>query len=329
MTKRLVAILRVVLTTIGILCVVTTVLPFIPTDIGWVRIWDFPRLQSSAICFLVLVGLVAMQIWQRRWGVALLLGLIAALSYQIVRIAPYTAIADPEIELAGDQRAGECVSILAANVHQKNRRKNELLALIARYDPDILLLLETDAWWSNALAPVVERYGQAKSEIRSNRYGLMFITRLEAQIRIRHLIEQDIPSVLAKLELPSGRQFLFYGLHPEPPRIAQSTDERDAELILVAREVKERDIPTIVAGDLNDVAWSRTTRSFKEISTLGDPRIGRGFYSTFHADYRLLRWPIDHIFISKNFGLGDLRLLPHVGSDHFPMFGKFCLPLDD
>lgn len=325
MTDRITAFLRVALVTAGILCIVTTALPFVRTDVGWVRVWDFPRFQSAVICFAILIALAAMKIWRQKWGIVMLAGLCIALTYQTARILPYTPVVDIETKLAGDSQTNDCVSVLSANVHQQNRRKDVLLALIAQYNPDILLLLETDAWWRDALTPVLDRYRQNRSEIQSNRYGLMFISQLKGTAAIRHLVESGIPSVMAKLELPSGRRIVFYGLHPEPPRIGQSTDERDAELITVAREIRERAIPTIVAGDLNDVAWSRTTRRFKKISNMLDPRIGRGFYSTFHAEYRLLRWPIDHIFISENFRLTDLKVLPHIGSDHFPIFGRFCL----
>jgi endonuclease/exonuclease/phosphatase (EEP) superfamily protein YafD len=119
----------------------------------------------------------------------------------------------------------------------------------------------------------------------------------------------------------------LHGVHPEPPSPteADSSLPRDAELLIVGRQVKGRDIPTIVAGDLNDVAWSYTTRLFQKISTLLDPRKGRGMFNSFHAKIPLLRWPLDHVFHSDHFVLDDMRRLPAFGSDHFPVYVRLVL----
>ena len=96
----------------------------------------------------------------------------------------------------------------------------------------------------------------------------------------------------------------------------------------MAKKVERLHKPVIVAGDLNDVAWSYTTELFLRVSGLLDPRRGRGFFNTFHAKYPLLRWPLDHVFCSKHFSLVDLKRLPNVGSDHYPIFISLQLALE-
>ena len=121
------------------------------------------------------------------------------------------------------------------------------------------------------------------------------------------------------LELPSGKRFDFFTVHPQPPHLNKNTDTREAELLLVAKEAKESPYASIVAGDLNDVAWSYTTSLFKKISGLLDPRIGRGFYNTYNALIPFFRYSLDHIFYDPAFRLIRLRRLPKFGSDHFPI----------
>jgi endonuclease/exonuclease/phosphatase (EEP) superfamily protein YafD len=41
---------------------------------------------------------------------------------------------------------------------------------------------------------------------------------------------------------------------------------------------------------------------------------GRGFYNSYHAEHRLLRYPLDHVFHSNHFRLVDLQRLRSIGS---------------
>jgi endonuclease/exonuclease/phosphatase (EEP) superfamily protein YafD len=119
-------------------------------------------------------------------------------------------------------------------------------------------------------------------------------------------------------------------LHPTPPSPTENptSEDRELELISVAKSVANAKAPVIVTGDLNDVAWSSTTRLFRSISGLLDPRIGRGMFNTFHAEYWFVRWPLDHIFHSRHFQLKEIKRLSAIGSDHFPLLTRLVYTPD-
>jgi endonuclease/exonuclease/phosphatase (EEP) superfamily protein YafD len=148
---------------------------------------------------------------------------------------------------------------------------------------------------------------------------------------VEFLVQNDIPSVRTRVVLRSGDRVQLHCLHPRPPEPEHRQDStpRDAELVMVGRAIGDADEqPTVVAGDLNDVAWSRTTQLFLRLSGMLDPRIGRGFYNSFNARKPLMRWPLDHIFHSHHFRLTSLRRLGKIGSDHFPMLVELSLQRD-
>ena len=207
-----------------------------------------------------------------------------------------------------------------------NREVGKLLALIEQYQPDIVLTLESDDWWEEQLAPLEKDWPYTVKVPLDNLYGMHLYSRLElSDVEVRHWVQEDIPSIFAHARLRSGDWIVLHCLHPMPPTPTESatSTNRDAELLLVGQEIAGGDKPVLVFGDLNDVAWSSTSRLFQKTSGLLDPRVGRGLYSTFHAQWPLMRWPLDHIFHSADFMMRDIRVLPAIGSDHFPVYGSF------
>jgi endonuclease/exonuclease/phosphatase (EEP) superfamily protein YafD len=123
----------------------------------------------------------------------------------------------------------------------------------------------------------------------------------------------------AVARLRSGDEVVLYVVHPPPPLPDSPSYGRDAELVLTGEEVHQRAQPAIVVGDLNDVAWSYTAKLFQRVSDMVDPRVGRGMFATFHAEHPLARYPLDHVFHTREFTLEQLRRGPYIGSDHFPI----------
>tara|TARA_R110002049_G_scaffold60785_6_gene162862 strand:+ start:4349 stop:4549 length:201 start_codon:yes stop_codon:yes gene_type:complete len=56
--------------------------------------------------------------------------------------------------------------------------------------------------------------------------------------------------------------------------IHHDTKGRDSEIAHVGTEAARDPLPAIVTGDLNDVAWFSTARSFQQLPGLLDPWVG-------------------------------------------------------
>lgn len=310
---------------VAVILILITLVPLSRSHLWWIRIFDYPRAQIAAGLILAAALLIAFDSGSIT-TVALALGTAACALYQLVQIVRYTPLW-PVQTLEGERPPDDVrVRILLANVLMHNRESERLVRLVEAERPDLFLAVETDDWWDERLRPLEDRMPHTCHEPLPNTYGLHFFSRLEVRdVLIRHLVEPDIPSVRADVRLPSGDWIEFIGVHPKPPDINQDVAERDAELVLVGREAHATERPVIVAGDLNDVAWSHTTRLFQRISGLLDPRVGRGLYSTFPAHLPFLRWPLDHLFHDRRFTLVEIRRLPNIGSDHFPVLVELAL----
>jgi len=309
--------------------------PLIPTGFWLVRLCDGPRLQM-AILALVALLLVVWHSWLVDWkmehGVLIALLSLAAF-WQFWHVAKYTSVWPKEVPIA-NLEAETDLKILVVNLQIDNKRTKEAVAMLREQDSDVLLLMELDEAWSEALEPLTIDYPHRCEEVRDEGLGIGLWSKLPlSNAEVRHLVSERRASIFAEIEMKDGRSFNFIGLHPTPPGLQDSTPGgrrysrvRDAELILVAREVGEKpDEAWVVAGDFNDVAWSHTSRLFSRLSGLKDPRVGRGLYNSYHADYPLFRFPIDQTFFSDGFELKKLGRLRTPGSDHFAISTEVSL----
>lgn len=284
------------------------------------RTADFVRLQSLFIQFVLLGLLLYFEENFTLFSWLLLAALVATIFYQLFKVFPYSSLFPRRRSHAASD--GQ-VSILAGNVLQTNSCYPDFLNEIKRFDPDLVLTMESNKEWENCLAEIEEKYPFTVKVPLENFYGMHLYSKRKLQnVEVKYQIEDDKPSIFFDFPIDGDQPVFFCCLHPAPPSPTENetSKERDAELMLTGKRIRELDKPTVVCGDMNDVVWSRTTRLFKKMTGMVDPRVGRGFFSTYHANYFFLRFPLDHLFHTRDLYVGKMIRSKNFGSDHFAMY---------
>lgn len=310
------------------LLLLLTLLPLSKRQEWWIRGLDFPRFQFAVFGVALLLAAPFALDFSRADSWAIALVVLGCTAFQAWWIFPYTPLFRREVKSAATVEPARRLRLMAANVLMTNRRAHDLIALVQAERPDVLITLETSRWWEQHLAALESDYPHTLKCPLDNLYGMHLYSRLPLEdARVQFLVESEVPSFHTLLVLPSQDRVRLHCLHPAPPSPTENetSKERDAELVMVGKSVVGAKFPVVVTGDLNDVAWSATTRLFRKISGLLDPRIGRGRFNTFHAEHWLLRWPVDHFFHSAQFSCVELKRLPPFGSDHFAVLVDLAL----
>lgn len=318
-------IVRYTILALGYLIIIISFIPLIRKDYWFFRVFEYPRIQKLCLNVILLAAFVALfepvTIYDKLFLSLLSLNLV----YLFYQVAPFTFFGPKQLLKLNTEIPKKQIGLFIGNVLQFNRNAEEYLKCVLSKDPDLIMLVETDKWWADQVSSLKKTYPYNVLVPMENTYGMLVYSRFELiDPKVKHLVEGEIPSVHSHIKLPSGDVISFHGLHPEPPVPSENprSTERDKEILMVAKAVRREKMPSIVAGDLNDVAWSYTTELFSKTSGLLDPRKGRGFFNTFHAKHLFLRFPLDHVFCSNDFTLVDIKRMPNCGSDHFPMFIK-------
>lgn len=295
------------------------------------KVLDFPRLQYwvlATICLIIFAFLTRKWKWP---SILLISGLIAAIAIQSIRIIPYWFGSKTVPDANENFSEEKSFSILLSNVLIDNRESAKLLELINDSDPDIFLAMEVDQWWLNELAILKQDYPYFMEQPNDEAYGMAMYSKLPLREKeVKYLKHENVPSFHAEVEMPFGQNFMLHAVHPVAPmpsdKYPDNVGEAEVALLKVGDLVANGESPSLVAGDFNDVSWSHTARLFGKSGGLKNVRIGRGLFNTFDATSRLMRWPLDHFFVTEEFQLADLKKLGNIGSDHFPLYARFVLP---
>ncbi|SHG37102.1 Uncharacterized conserved protein YafD, endonuclease/exonuclease/phosphatase (EEP) superfamily [Flavobacterium segetis] len=312
---------------ISSLLLIASFLPYLPLSHWFYRFFEFAKIQ---IFLLQLSLLISSYILLYNFSILILsLQFLTSLSIIIhaVILFKYTNL-NKSIKKEQCGSSSQMITIISANVYQDNKQYDSFLKLIQKYDPDIILTMESDEKWEKSLEILEVNYKYTVKVSQNNTYGMHLYSKLKiVDHSVHYFVADDLPSIEAKITTEDNYNFTFFAVHPPPPSPTEEENakERDGELLSIAKKIKKNADTCVVLGDFNNVAWAKSSILFRKTSETIDGRIGRGFISTFHTKYWFLRFPIALIFHTPDVFVDDLKSLEYFGSDHFPIYAKFFI----
>ncbi len=317
----------------GILLIVVTVLSLLNAWFWFFKILNFPRVVTIIAMLVCLFFYLLLRENKSVFSLIFSSSLVVAIIIQCYIIFPYTTLAPKKVASAKASEVSKesLLSIIVANVLMKNRESEGLLKMIEDKDPSFVLTMEVNKRWQNDLKVLEKRYPYQIMFPTDNTYGMFLYSKFPlSNEEILFLYNDKVPSFHCRVTMPNGKIFQLLTVHPVAPKPSEHPDnigEKEKELVIAGRVVAAADLPAIVAGDFNDVGWSCNTSEFEEVSNLNDVRCGRGMYNTFSAKTFIFKWPLDYVYVSKEFKVLNIERLGAFGSDHYPFYAQLAFNL--
>jgi endonuclease/exonuclease/phosphatase (EEP) superfamily protein YafD len=261
---------------------------------------------------LISAVVLAVALWRRaRWIIAAA-GLTLLLNAVLIGRLAWAEQGD-----GGSQAADGDLTVVALNVQRVNSRHQDVLAYLRAVDADVIVLLEVDPQWLQALQPLQESHPHLLAQPRNDNFGIALFSRIAlADAGTPVLGEAGIPSITATLR-HAGRELVLIGTHPPPPVGGRLAGLRDRQLRALAARVAAESRPVVLVGDLNATPWSHGVRLLTA-GTLGFRGASRPWLPTWRAG-SVLAVPIDHALCTAPLVITAHEIGPDVGSDHRPV----------
>jgi len=220
----------------------------------------------------------------------------------------------------GGTRNGKSdLRVIYANVLKTNDNYQPLLDLVARENPEVVILAEYDPTWAAACQPLRERFPYYIEDARQDYMGMAcFSTLPPEELTVEYLSTSQLPSTRLKLHIGSESLTIF-GAHPYPPLMGSWTALRNEELAAIALVAAQEPGAKLIIGDLNVTPDMHSFRQLCQFADVRDSRAGFGPCSTWPTFFPLLGVRLDHALVSETIGVARHRTGPNIGSDHRPI----------
>jgi endonuclease/exonuclease/phosphatase family metal-dependent hydrolase len=255
----------------------------------------------------------------RNWAAATLAALATAC---LAAVVLPRAVGSEAVDPAGHEQ----LVVLSANIHHGTADPLALVALVERFDPDLLSVQELTPRFAAELraAGIGRLLPNADLSVQRDVSGAGIYTRLPLRILPEPRgFQFRMPRVA--IELPGGRRMRVVGVHPYPPLPDRVGEWGSA---LESLPTAGSGVPWVLAGDFN------ATLDHVELRDVLD----RGYRDSADVTAEGLQptWPqgtrrsppvtIDHILFDRRLGVAEYAVEDLPGSDHRAVYARLVLP---
>ncbi|MGB0563603.1 MAG: endonuclease/exonuclease/phosphatase family protein [Spirulinaceae cyanobacterium] len=310
-------------------------------DSPWYRLWIFELVGAFYLWFagLALVLLIAVGWLKLTLERNSLRGILAiALTFYASTILPWYLPQSQAIE------QGTPLTVMTYNVNHKQWdleqvattvRLPEAVRRAQSHPVDIFSLVEPNKEQAAALREALRDL--YPYYYRATGGGSSLFSRYPIQSpRTENFGAQD-HSLVANFEI-ANQSIQVIVTHPFVPRSRSYFQRRNELIAAIAQYARQNPTqPLIVMGDFNATSWSAYVRNFERVSGLRNVALGYGLKSTWFywgtnqpfslesCIKQLFKIPIDHIFVSPDLNVDQVKVLPSGASDHRPILTQIRL----
>ena len=220
---------------------------------------------------------------------------------------------------------GADLTLLLANVLSSNTEFERLFAVLDEEAPDLVVLLEVSPDWLVELDALRSEYPYSYAEARDGNFGIALFSRLPIK-SADHVDSPPFgyPSINASLKV-GDKTIHLVATHPMIPVGKTFYEARNEQLESLPGLLQKPAGATILVGDLNTGMWEPNYRALEEATGLRNSRRGFGILPTWPTFMPFAMIPIDHVLVSQEIGVRNVRTGRRVGSDHLPLIVTLVL----
>lgn len=231
----------------------------------------------------------------------------------------------PSWRTPAPEEGARTTKLMVFNIHWSNKRLDDVAALIARHQPDVVVLHEVYQPSRTALRALDAQFPYRVECWQSGTCDTLILSRKQLREPFVGTEWKGVEVAFARVEFDAGAcpvtLFASHLNRPWPYRSLESDGAQFRQTKALADAVKEWSGPKIVAGDFNATTWSPVVRTLAAAAD-GRPLSGwSGTWPYFLPGF--LKLPIDHVIVSRPQISATREVLETTGSDHSPVLVTF------